>query len=111
MKTWITPNGIILFVFMAAVFHIHACSGSGEQKHHKSMRVLKSTRAMAQSRLQSAPVVACDSTAWQHVYDPDCLQVLNRCTIVTGTITERNADEDGDEHMLLRLNKGQEQLL
>ena len=53
----------------------------------------------------------CDAEKWKHVYDPDRLQVLDKCKIVTGTITERNADPDGDEHMLLKLDKGQNHLL
>ena len=53
----------------------------------------------------------CDPEKWKHVYDPDRLQVLDKCKIVTGVIMERNADPDGDEHMLLKLDKGQNHLL
>lgn len=53
----------------------------------------------------------CDSVKWQYVYDAARLQVLQRCKVVTGVIAERNADEDGDEHMLLKLDKGQKELL
>ncbi len=37
-----------------------------------------------------------------HVYDPGRLKVLAASKVVTGVITERNADPDGDEHMLLK---------
>jgi hypothetical protein len=37
--------------------------------------------------------------------------VLDKCREVTGVIVERNADPDGDEHMLLKLDAGQENLL
>jgi hypothetical protein len=42
---------------------------------------------------------------------PSRLQVLDRCKTVTGVIVEKNADPDGDEHMLLKLDAGQESLL
>ena len=53
----------------------------------------------------------CDPQKWKHVYDPDRLEVLEQCKVVSGIITERNADPDGDEHMLLKLDKGQHHLL
>jgi hypothetical protein len=53
----------------------------------------------------------CDPIKWKHVYDPERLEVLDKCKVVTGIITERNADPDGDEHMLLKLDKGQKDLL
>ncbi len=48
----------------------------------------------------------CDTTLWGRVYNPDRLEILNSCVTVTGTIEESNPDDDGDQHMLLRLDKG-----
>ena len=48
---------------------------------------------------------------WKYVYNPTRLQIINKCKTVTGTIEESNADEDGDQHMLLKLDNGQENLL
>jgi len=56
-------------------------------------------------------VSGCDANLWKYVYDPERLQILSKCKIVTGIIEETNADEDGDQHMLLKLDKGQENLL
>ena len=53
----------------------------------------------------------CDKKLWNFVWEPSRLQVLDKCKMVTGVIVERNADPDGDEHMLLKLDKGQENLL
>ncbi|MDP9229753.1 MAG: hypothetical protein M3O67_03650 [Bacteroidota bacterium] len=53
----------------------------------------------------------CDSSIWNYVYNPKRLKVIDRCKVVTGVIVERNAEDDGDEHMLLRLDKGLESLL
>ena len=65
----------------------------------------------AQARITTTAAPACDSAKWNHVYDPERLEILDRCKTVTGVIAERNADEDGDEHMLLKLDKGQKALL
>jgi len=53
----------------------------------------------------------CDKKLWNFVYDPTRLEVLDKCKTVTGVIVEKNADPDGDEHMLLKLDAGQENLL
>ena len=53
----------------------------------------------------------CDEGLWKYVYNADRLQVLEKCKTVTGVIDETNADEDGDQHMLLKLDPGQESLL
>ena len=53
----------------------------------------------------------CDAGLWKFVYDPERLQVLDKCKMVAGTIEESNADEDGDQHMLLKLDKEYENLL
>jgi hypothetical protein len=53
----------------------------------------------------------CNKTLWNYVWSSKRLQMLDKCKTVTGTIVERNADADGDEHMLLKLDPGQEGLL
>src|SRR5215218_5433618 len=111
MKKWLTPN-VAFFLVLLLVFHFHACmstdSRAPKKQESKQKKEQKESEAVA---LQSAPAVDCDSSKWQHVYDPDRLEVLDRCKVVTGTIIERSADPDGDEHMLLQLDKGQEALL
>lgn len=65
------------------------------------------------SSANSSPAASeqCDKSLWNRVYEPDRLEVLDECKTVTGTITERDADDDGDEHMLLKLDDGQDDLL
>jgi hypothetical protein len=53
----------------------------------------------------------CNKKLWDHVWDPSRLDVIASCKTVTGVIVEKNADPDGDEHMLLKLDKGQDSLL
>jgi hypothetical protein len=61
------------------------------------------------SQLGTAP--GCDGLLWDHVYSPSRLQVVNRCVAATGVIQESNVDEDGDQHLLLKLDPGQDHLL
>jgi hypothetical protein len=56
-------------------------------------------------------IPSCDSLKWIYTYDPERLKILQACKTVTGTIRERDSNEDGDEHMLLKLDKGQGDLL
>ena len=53
----------------------------------------------------------CDQSLWHHVYDPARLTIMKRCTTVTGTVQESNVDDDGDQHFLVKLDPGQDQLL
>ena len=53
----------------------------------------------------------CDSSLWTHVYSPDRLKKLSPCIAVTGTVSASLADEDGDQHFLLMIDRGQETLL
>jgi hypothetical protein len=76
-------------------------TGSGKKKKHQEESIPANEPSSA----------GCDSSKWHYVYDPDRLEVLDPCKVVTGVITERNADPDGDEHMLLKLDKGQDNLL
>ena len=56
-------------------------------------------------------ITGCNPKLWQYVYNKERLQVINKCMTVTGLIKESNADDDGDQHLLLQLDTGQENLL
>jgi hypothetical protein len=53
----------------------------------------------------------CDTSIWRFVYIPERLRIIDKCKTVTGIIEESNADPDGDQHMLLKLDNGQSELL
>ena len=54
---------------------------------------------------------SCDPGIWKHVYNPSRLKVIDKCITATGVITESHAEPDGDQHLLLKLDSGQENLL
>ena len=53
----------------------------------------------------------CDSSLWQHVYNPQRLTVVEKCINVTGTIHHEKKEQDGDEHFQVQLDQGFSTLL
>lgn len=60
---------------------------------------------------QTSSNSGCDTKLWDHVYDPTRLSVIDQCKVVTGVIDELDQNEDGDTHMLLKLDPGNDDLL
>jgi hypothetical protein len=55
---------------------------------------------------------SCNSTnKWKHVYHPDRFIIEQKCLTVSGTIFSILREADGDVHIRLTLDKGQESLL
>lgn len=79
----------------------------------KRRHVAAATAALA---LGAAAVLtmpgACDAGLWQHVYNPSRLVVQHEaCITVTGTIADIRHEADGDDHIRLTLDAGQEHFL
>jgi hypothetical protein len=58
-----------------------------------------------------SPASPCDANLWKRVYNPTRLTQVKSCIVATGVIEESNADDDGDQHFLLKLDKGEKGLL
>jgi hypothetical protein len=67
--------------------------------------------AVSRPETSSQAKASCDASLWNHVYNPTRLKQLNPCLSVTGVIEESSADPDGDQHFLLKLDPGQDNLL
>jgi hypothetical protein len=65
----------------------------------------------AQGQSEHGAATGCDASLWRHVYNPSRLQKLKACVAVTGRVAVSLADDDGDQHFLLMLDPGQENLL
>lgn len=63
------------------------------------------------TRTDSSSIDPCDPSLWNHIYNSYRLQIIKECITVTGTVDAVNDEKDGDEHILLRLDAGQENLL
>ena len=46
----------------------------------------------------------CDSSLWQHVYNPERLQVITPCKTVSGTVDSISTEADGDFHIRLMVD-------
>ncbi|MEP6705640.1 MAG: hypothetical protein ABJB34_12605 [Acidobacteriota bacterium] len=94
---------LLLLAFLLA-----SCSGTGKPTQTETSNSLKVDE---KKDSKNSPGAKCDPTLWQHVYDAARLEVISECKLVTGIIEELDHNEDGDTHMLLRLDPGQEDLL
>jgi hypothetical protein len=93
------------------------CACSGEKSYTQSGNQVSEARDTGfldlrrPARVSQSAATGCDASLWDHVYSPKRLQQVSPCISVTGTIEESNADDDGDQHFLLKLDPGQDQLL
>jgi hypothetical protein len=46
----------------------------------------------------------CDQSLWNHIYNPQRLQVVDPCKTVSGIIESKRAEADGDYHIRLKLD-------
>jgi len=110
---------------------LSACSGNSDSKKHRDDDEPKKEKKDADKdsdkkdkdkdkdkdspTVQASPAAAtaegCDPALWDRVYNKERLEVTNPCITATGTIAELDQNEDGDTHMLLKLDAGQETLL
>jgi len=103
-------NATIAATFLCLIFCTEARAGHKHKHKHKHRHEDNaSTAAVDPTPGQSS--AGCDPALWKYVYNPTRLKVLAQCKTVTGIIEESNADDDGDQHMLLKLDKGQDGLL
>ena len=97
-----------LVVFMLTVIAVFTQEHKGKKhKKHKNDESAVSDNSPKSSNLNGN----CDTSLWKYVYNRNRLTVSDMCKTVTGVIEESNADEDGDQHMLLKLDKGQKGIL
>ena len=113
MKQKKTLPGKILLVLLSLSVFI-SCEMKKEKKHKKKDKQEETSNSYAGQTLKDSTdtdALACDPNIWKYVYDPTRLDVVDKCMAVTGVIEESSADDDGDQHMLLKLDAGQENLL
>jgi len=95
------PVIIILSLFLL-IF-----SSYKRQKKEASKNIISRPSGINDSSLTAT----CDPEIWKHVYNPSRLKVIKDCITVSGVITESHAEADGDQHLLLKPDGGNESLL
>jgi hypothetical protein len=98
----------ILIIFVSVFTPCHA---QKHKKHKKKNKEEKTSSLNESKKVKDHTSINCDKSFWKYVYNPSRLQVITKCVEVTGIIEESSADEDGDQHMLLKLDNGQGDLL
>ncbi len=97
---------------LALITSFSSCAQKKEKKHKKKNKEEQTTSTDQPQNVQdNNTTVDCDTSLWKYVYNRERLQVTEICKTVTGVIEESSADDDGDQHMLLKLDDGQEDLL
>jgi len=95
------PVTHIVSLFLLAAL----CNCSGEKSNTQSVKQVSG------AEVSQSAATGCDASLWDHVYSPKRLQQLAPCISVTGIVDESNADADGDQHFLLKLDPGQDTLV
>lgn len=98
-----------IIAFSMLTFIAAFCQDHKGKKHKKNKQ--EETTATGNYQKNTSVAVNCDTSLWKYVYNRKRLIVTEICKTVTGVIEESNADDDGDQHMLLKLDKGQKSLL
>ena len=103
------------------LFIYSSCEIKKEKKHKKKDKEEQTTSSdneekstssnQMQNKQDNSTTFDCDTSLWKYVYNPERLEVIDKCKTVTGVIEESSANDDGDQHMLLKLDAGQEDLL
>ena len=105
-------NALKISFFILCLSSFTACETKKEKKHKKKDKEEQTTSSGQTKNVQDNNIaIDCDTSFWKYVYNPERLEVIDKCKTVTGVIEESSADEDGDQHMLLKLDNGQEDLL
>ncbi len=105
-----------IWIFTLLLFVFFSCAEK-EKKHKKKEKMEKQEQKNASDNKKNiidsadTDASACDPNLWNYVYDPSRLEVVDKCMTVIGIIEESHAEDDGDQHLLLKLDAGQEKLL
>ncbi len=97
-KSWILISLVIISVA------IWGCA-------HRKASTSPPTASAPVPEITPSPCGASLKIEWQHVYHPDRLVVREQCKVVTGVIDSVRSEPDGDFHVRLALDPGQENLL
>ncbi len=97
---------------IVCLFIIASSSAAQDKKQPKKDKVDKvNSTVPAQASKDKKNTPGCDTSFWRYVYNPERLDVLEKCKTVTGIIEESNAAEDVDQPIFLKPDKGQEKML
>lgn len=84
-------NVIKLLFFILCLTSLTACETKKEKKVKKKDKQEQTTSTAQNQNVQdNNTAIDCDTTFWKYVYNPERLQVIDKCKTVTGIIEERH---------------------
>ncbi len=98
-------------LFLCLIVAGYGCSKGSSDASNQDQQQQQQPARQISAAPPDAGSAGCDASLWNHVYHPSRLQVLDQCKVVTGTIEEVGLDDDGDAHMNLKLDAGQDNLI
>ena len=108
----IRPLSIVLLSALFACSAEKSNTQSATQANQPEVSQFTASQPAVSQPAVSKPAAGdCDASLWDHVYSPKRLVALAPCLSVTGIIEESSVDDDGDQHMLLKLGPGQDSLV
>ena len=100
----------VILSFLSLIL-LYSCEEKKGKKLKKKDKQEEAGTSGVTQEVNDTDSSACNDMIWKYVYDPGRLEIKDKCMTVTGVIEETSANDDGDQHMLLKLDKGQENLL
>lgn len=108
-KTKVILVIITLCILMVTLISIYRFSSKHKTaKSQESQSEESSLNDATSNEVNSTP---CDQDLWHHIYNPDRLKIISCSLTATGIVEFVRQEKDGDKHILLRLDPGQEKLL
>src|SRR6476661_7601674 len=105
-----TLRDLLLGTILLALTCTASCTSDKKERKEEKKKQAESQAETSTPETAKAPT-SCDPDLWKRVYNPSRLQVVADCKEATGTISELDQNPDGDTHMLLKLDAGQDDLL
>lgn len=105
----------LVLVILSSILLLAGIGYAQRSYHHGEMPA-----AVAHNTSTTNPAAPCEENLWQHVYigdrrrfnkPQDRLKIVDPCKTVTGTIISSVPKPDGETHIQLLLDPGQESLL
>ncbi len=110
--THIKIKHALFLLTVISLSSLFSCEQKKEKKHKNKDKEEQTTSSNQTQNIQDNNTdIDCDTTFWKYVYNRERLEIVDKCKTVTGIIEESSANEDGDQHMLLKLDNGQDDLL
>ncbi len=100
-------NKLFLLCIVTFLLFVASCNQNGNT--NSSSNNTDSVNTKVESIRDT--ILPCDAMLWEHVYHASRLEVIEKCKKVTGVIYDKRREKDGDWHIQLLLDAGQENLL